>query len=493
MDKQSPSYIEQGKKCEFILTTFDNSSGLLESPLHSLPPNTTCHYHFRGQPKEVVWISFIKYHVTNDRITEFDSAECDVQLQLWDGNIKSKNGASLMGQFCKDDKPKLCDHTMLSNSSRKTRPCGIGESYVSSGPDLTIAHSIRYGNVLYPVNFVLRYEFVDLSQEGLPFSLNPCDRIFKDNSGKFYSPKITFLYGRGGQRALRCSYNFESIDHQRLEITIQKAAFGSGKCKTEYDTETDRWKCSKDTKAYLKISEYPWSGVELERDCLCENITDSLTITTRTAKRVIVSFVVTDMTINEDYNNYHFEATYEFLSQNENQCTNPWKSRRLKGSSGEITVRNNIQNLRQTDQNFNQSLTYCTNQPWLIEPEDSFNNFLYLKIKGFEIKNKTDCETKNRILVYSAGKTNQPHVICPINIDPDQLVELFSEGWSLFSYRHMQIKNSRSFIIEFLQHEPGNFVVNWMEVSKNPALTLPTSLLMISPPDCPHRYVKFID
>lgn len=496
MDKQSPSYIEQGKKCEFILTTFDNSSGLLESPLHSLPPNTTCHYHFRGQPKEVVWISFIKYHVTNDRITEFDSAECDVQLQVWDGNIKAKSGALLMGQFCKDDKPKLCDHTLLSNSSRRTRPCGIAESYVSSGPDLTITHSIRYGNVLYPVNFVLRYEFVDLSQEGLPFSLNPCDRIFKDNSGKFYSPRITFLYGRGGQRSLKCAYNFESASHQRMEIAIHKAAFGAGKCRNYYHPETDRWRCESanantGNSAFLKISEYPWPGVELERDCFCENVTESVTITTKTAKRVVVSFVVNDMKINEDYNDYYFEATYEFLAQSENQCTNPWKNRRLKGSSGEITVRNNNQTPRQTDQNYNQSLTYCTNQPWLIEPEDAFNNYLYLKIKGFElkIKNKTDyCETKNRIVVYAAGKTTEPHIICPsININPDELVELFSEGWSLFSYRHMQLKNARSFIIEFLQHEPGNFVVTWMEVSKNPALTLPTSLLMISPPDCPHR------
>lgn len=458
--------------------------------MHSLPPNTTCHYHFRGQRNEVVWISFIKYHVTNERITEFDSGECDVQLQLWDGNIKSKNGAPLMGQFCKDDKPKLCDHTMLSNSSRKTRPCRITESYVSSGSDLTIAHSIRYGNVLYPVNFVLRYEFVDLSQEGIQLSLNPCDRIFKDAPGKFYSPRITFLYGRGGQRSLKCSYNFESLERQRLEITFHKAGFGQKNCESFFDSETDHWHCSKDSLAQIKISEYPWPGVEIQRDCLCQNFSEPLTITTKTARKVVVSFVVADMKINEDYNDYYFDATYEFLPQTENQCLNPWKTRRLRGSSGEITVRNNVQNLRQTDQNFNQSFAYCTNQPWLIEPEDSFSNFLYLKIKGIEIKNNSECDTKNRVLVYAAGRTDVPHIICPIIDDEDQMVELFSEGWSLFSYRSMQIKNSRSFIVEFLQHEPGNFVVTWMEVSKNPALTLPTSLLMISPPDCPHRYIR---
>lgn len=126
-------------------------------------PNTTLNFDF-------------KYHVTIERLGDFDSIrDCDVQLQLFDGDVKkNKNTVPLIGQFCKDDKPKLCDHTLLRNSSRLTRPCALSESYVSTGPDLTIAHSIRYGNVLYPVSFLLRYEFVDLSQEGT--QVNP-DRL----------------------------------------------------------------------------------------------------------------------------------------------------------------------------------------------------------------------------------------------------------------------------------------------------------------------------
>ncbi|KAF7272781.1 hypothetical protein GWI33_014464 [Rhynchophorus ferrugineus] len=122
--KESPTYIEPGKKCEFVVTAFDNATGHLESPRHSLPPNTTCHYHFRGHARDVVWISFMKYYVTSERMNDFNSGECDVQLQIWDGDIRSKNPVQLIGQFCKDDKPKLCDHTLLRNSSRITRPCG---------------------------------------------------------------------------------------------------------------------------------------------------------------------------------------------------------------------------------------------------------------------------------------------------------------------------------------------------------------------------------
>ncbi|KAI4455892.1 cubilin [Holotrichia oblita] len=487
VNKESPTYIEHGKKCEFVLTTFDNSTGFLESPLHSLPPNTTCHYHFRGHPQEVVWISFIKYHVTNDRMGEFDTGECDVQLQLWDGDIKSKSNVPLMGQFCREDKPKLCDHSLLSNSSRKTRPCDISESYVSTGSDLTLAQTIKYGNVMYPVQFVLRYEFVDFSQEGLQTTMNPCDRIFKSTSGKFYSPRITFLYGRGGQRNLNCAYQFESEDKQKLELNFLKVGLGNKGCKTRFDKESHRWRCyyKNNSKgiAQIRIFEYPWQGVEILRDCICSEIHQPLTIITKTARKVVVNFLVTNMNITEDYNVYHFDGTFEFLPQTDNSCLNPWKTRRLKGSSGEITLRNTQ---KHGEHSLNHTTIYCTQQPWLIEPENAFNNFLYLKIRGGIVKNGSECPTRNRILVYSVGKTENLHVICPTARSADDVVELFSEGWGIFSYRNVQIKNSRSFIVEFLQHEPGNFVVTWMEVSKNPALTLPRSLLMISPPNCPH-------
>ncbi|KAB0794144.1 hypothetical protein PPYR_13764 [Photinus pyralis] len=490
--KESPAYVEHGKKCEFILTTFDNSSGLLESPRHSLPPNTTCHYHFRGQPQEVVWISFIKYHVTGERLGDYDKGDCDVQLRVWDGDLKADGDAvPLIGQFCKDDKPKLCDHSLLSNSTRLTRPCGISESYVSSGPDLTIAHSIRYGNVLYPVSFILRYEFVDFSQEGSQVS-NPCNRIFTAPTGKFYSPKITFLYGRGGQQNLNCAYHFESNEKQGLKVSFHKARFGNKSCSSKFDPESSRWKCHVydsdiDGIAQIQLLEYPWPGIEIPRDCLCGNVSEPVFISTKTARKVVINFIVTNMNITEDYSDYFFDATYEFISlQSENSCVNPWQSRRLRGSSGEITVRNVVQST-ETIENVNQTMPLCVHQPWLIEPEDSYNNFIYLKIKGAELKNDTKCPTKNRILVYAPSRANFMHVICPSYYDSaHRVVELFSEGWSLFSYRYMQTENSRSFVIEFLQREPGNFAVNWMEVSKNPALTLPTSLLMISPPDCPH-------
>ncbi|XP_072397274.1 uncharacterized protein [Diabrotica undecimpunctata] len=490
VNKESPTYIEHGKKCEFVVTSFDNPSGYLKNPLHSLPPNTTCHYHFRGQSRDIIWISFIKYHVINERLTDFNTGDCNVELQIWDGDIKSQNTVPLMGQFCKDDKPRLCDHTLLKNSSRITRPCGLTESYVSTNSDLTISHSIKYGSVLYPVNFVLRYEFVDLSQEGIQMTKNPCDRLFRTPNGRFYSPKITFLFGRGGKEDLTCTYQFESNDQQRLKITFNKAQFGSKTCHSFYDQDANRWECksqkSDNGVAFIQISEFPWKDIELYRDCICHNISEPFTVITKTSSKVVIKFVIKKMRITEDYNNYFFDANFEFIP-NDNNCLNPWNNRRLRGSSGEITIRNSEHSLDKPESiSFkNQSIRYCLQQPWLIEPEDE-GNFIYLKIKGSKKRDLRLCPSKNRILIYPAGRTDIVHVICPYFDGSEDVVEMFSEGWILYSYKKTQNKNSRSFIIEFSRKESGNFAVTWMEVSKNPALTLPTSMLMIAPPECPH-------
>ncbi|XP_066139729.1 uncharacterized protein [Euwallacea fornicatus] len=489
VEKQSPTYVEPGKKCEFLLTPFDNIKGLLQSPIHSLPANSSCHYHLRGQPKDIIWISFLKYHVNNEKINDYNSGGCDVQLQIWDGDIKTRNSVQLIGQFCKEDKPKLCDHALLSNSSRLTRPCSLAESYVSTGSDLTITHSIKYGTVLYPVQFSLHYEFVDFSQDGLQMNKNGCDRLFTEPKGRFSSPKITFLYGRGGQRDLTCLYQFESVEPQKLKLTFNKAGFGRKECQSEFNPEINRWECTSkselDGTATISVSEYPWSDVELKRHCLCSNISDEIfSLVTKPSVKFTVRFSVTKMRSTEDYNDYFFDASYEFVP-GESNCFDPWKSRRLEGSSGEISIKEELLETDNAPNSNNQTTRYCLEQPWIIEPEEDCN-FIYLKIKGNERRDSRLCPKKNRIVVYLAGHSEDFHVICPDQNGVESMVELFSEGWTMFSYQKLQNRNARSFIVEFLKREPGDFTVTWMEISKNPALALPSSFLAMRPPDCPH-------
>lgn len=122
---------------------------------------------------------------------------------------------------------------MLRNRTQITRPCSPHESYVSGGSDLVLEIYLKRGSVLFPLNFQLRYEFVDTSLEGVrvPDSSNVCDRIFTSAEsnpafGEFYSPRSVFNYGRGGTRNLSCVFRFVPNKREKVQLRIEKANFG---------------------------------------------------------------------------------------------------------------------------------------------------------------------------------------------------------------------------------------------------------------------------
>jgi hypothetical protein len=447
---------------------------------------------------------------------------------------------SLLGEFCRDDVPRLCDHSLLSNSSRFTRPCALAESYVSSGSELTVEQFLRQGSALYPVSFVLRYEFVDTSLEGAPVrdSGNPCDRVFTSpSSGRFQSPRSVFFYGRGGAQNLSCVLRFEASQGERVRLTFTRARFGDRPCVSRLDARTRRWTCvvmkakTKSPMALLPgvselwISEYPWSGVQLPRDCLCSKLTEPLVITALTSSVLEVNFTVTLMNITEDFFDFYFEGEYQFLSGDDVDgavCSTSREEWRLRGSSGEIALRSPVtrkaivqnptvaQELREENsaREKNMNSAQCVSHPWLIEPEDSVNNFLYLKIRGVELPassamttnvNSAVCPTLNRIVVYSGVDTRDPKVICPAETGADattkvQVVEVFSDGWNRVNKSGTGLvllpPHARSFVVEFLQKEPGSYAVTWMEVSKRPLLTTSSPFAMSSlatPLECLYR------
>lgn len=135
-------------------------SGYILSPRHTLPPNTTCTWHFRGSPGDLVWVYFISYfHETlipirdtqetgptaekkpkvigaaNKKPATNVSNNCTTRLRIWDGGGKTGHPL-VLGEYCDSELPKLCDHSSLSNLTRKTRPCTLRESYLSLGMPL---------------------------------------------------------------------------------------------------------------------------------------------------------------------------------------------------------------------------------------------------------------------------------------------------------------------------------------------------------------------
>jgi hypothetical protein len=278
----------------------------------------------------------------------------------------------------------------------------------------------------------------------------------------------------------------------------------------------------------LWVSEYPWPGVQLPRDCLCSKLSEPLVITTLTSSVVEVNFTVTFMNITQDFFDFYFEGEYQFLSGPDVEggvCSSSREERRLRGSSGEIALRSPVsrKNILQDSaviqegrdggsaSDVDTNSVPCVNHPWLIEPEDSANNFLYLKVRGFELpslsssaltsaNSATSCPTLNRIVVYSGVDTRDPKVVCPAETagaDSSakfQIVELFSDGWNRVNKSGAGLlllsPHARSFVVEFLEREPGSYAVTWMEVSKRPLLRASSSFAMSSsttPPECPYR------
>lgn len=287
--------------------------------------------------------------------------------------------ATIMGEFCGDQTPKICDHAILKNRSHVTRPCTLEESYVSSSSDLTLDIFLRRGSVLYPLNFELRYEFVDTSLEGaqVPESHNLCDRLFVSTDsrsihGKFYSPRSVFYYGRGGSGNLSCVFKFKSTSREKIQLQFASTKFGdrfvqiytnvllvffvSGRanyfcifaprrCSTEVDSRTGRFRCvyasGNDAIAEMLISEYVWPGVALPRGCICSELKEPFKILSLVSTTLEVNFTVTNMNVSEDFENIFFDGEYHFVNEisltDSEICAKNLVGKRVRGASGEIS------------------------------------------------------------------------------------------------------------------------------------------------------------
>ncbi|XP_026734671.1 uncharacterized protein LOC113498735 [Trichoplusia ni] len=528
VEKDSHSYVRSDGRCRFVLRSSDKTSGVLRNPRHSLPPNTSCVYYFQGRANEIVWVSFVKYHSAGTEPAGFDQQkDCSSQLTIWDGaapdadldrKLDMSDKKSRLGLFCREESPRLCDHALLSNATRATRPCAPSESYITTGNALTILQELRQGSALYPVSFLLRYEFVDVSEQGQPLvdSQSACDRVFKSAqtySGRFQAPRAIFYYGRGGAQNLTCILRFEAKQGERIQLTFTSTYFGNKYCNTHKDGRTSRWKCDRPVKrtiggeglAQIIITEYPWEGVPIQRDCICTNRSEPLNIHTLTAPVVEINFTVTMMNITEDYDDFAFEGNYKFVPTgpgDETVCSTGWGKRRLRGSSGEIRlfdkrqlpVAPEIVGDRHVISESVRAEVACVHRPWLIEPGGDEvtpvqGRYLYVKVPGYDLTPSSQyCSTPNRLYIYEAHDTSKLREICP---DGNNVIELFSPGWkSSQTTLETSLKpHARSYVIDFLQHEQADYSIKWIELMKKPSFERdPDSNIIPAPVSLECRY-----
>uniref|UniRef100_A0A8D8YX57 CUB domain-containing protein n=1 Tax=Cacopsylla melanoneura TaxID=428564 RepID=A0A8D8YX57_9HEMI len=487
VEQESFKYAKN-KRCEFWIR--GSGKGTLESPRHSLSPNTTCFYHLQGHEPGAtpptryqdlsrrkssqgakfstryrVWLSVLKYHVAPSRKVLPSEApnqgppDCSTRLQIWDGNIRAfptctdvycdqssssssqyNSNLTLLSRYCKDHIPKSCEHTLYSTSPR---PCSLAESFLSSTDSLTLELTVVESTTLRPVSFRALYEFVDLHQDGEPWIEHAaCSRKFTTQRNpmshqsefKFQSPKNVFLFGRGGSPNLTCNYRFEAQRGERVRVTITSLQTNNRtSCYTHLNPDTGRLQCIGNSTAYLLISELSApDSAKVPQHCLCSFAQKHLPFTFVTHSNYLqIDFQLSQMNSSEDYRHLQFEATYEFIRSP--VCT---LNRRLSGTSGEIYLRS--PGLNQEEKN-------CEGHAWIIEPSSS-TTFLYVKMTGIflphsnwhETRNHSDstslteafqCATPNRVTIHSGESLHT--VVCPAPVyhQRHHIVEVFSEGW----------------------------------------------------------------
>lgn len=154
------------------------------------------------------------------------------------------------------------------------RPCPISESFISSSEFLTIEVRNTESTALRPLTFKLKYEFVDLHQDGVPANapaaaastqdVLDCDRKFvsslleRKELHTFKSIRNVFFFGRGGNTNLTCTLKFEAQRGERVRVVIRKVRTGFNRtCGSKIDEDTDRSYCFGDSRIKVQVSGDP--------------------------------------------------------------------------------------------------------------------------------------------------------------------------------------------------------------------------------------------
>lgn len=213
-----------------------------------------------------------------------------------------------------------------------------------------------------------------------------------------------------------------------------------------------RWHCNYmgGPVSNLRISEIPWSDVPpLPRDCMCSDVSGSITLAPLAASIVEVHFTTFEMGVDQDFRDFYFEGRYEFARDG---CETDWSERRLRGQSGNAILK--------------QAPCPPVIQPWLVEPE-THDAYLVLKLKGFwmptVLQSAPPCPTDERITIYSTNNPKNSRDLCPYGQD----VVAFSDGWDNVN-QFSAIEISKSLIIEYRSprqpSETFEYKFSWMEV-----------------------------
>lgn len=234
-------------------------------------------------------------------------------------------------------------------------------------------------------SFSARYEFVDTNQQGTQIDHSECDRRIDSRLGKtgtISNPKNVFLYGRGGRQNFTCMFHFVGLPSERLILNLTKASLrnsNKSSCRTYFDKVLQRHACHLDVRyrswTLLRATEH-WGGYSSPVGCVCDQEIyeerQQLTFES-VVGNVKLNFEVFGMSHLEDFENYYFEASYEFV----NYSTCDTGLRRHTGPSGDGVLSFHVPAAAKHELPSTSGPIRCR---WKIEA--SPQKHLYLKFRG---------------------------------------------------------------------------------------------------------------
>lgn len=426
------SYLYAEDKCEFMITSFEATKGYFENVAHSLPEGAKCLYTFTGRSDEVIWLHFTRLKATYNQPKSSDAPHCRTKITLTEEGAEEP-----MESSCGHMGVRVCHREQLGPGRNRTRPCGDGESYLTSGSKATLTIHYLLPSAVANIEFRLHYEFVYAGPKVEALNARqPCDKhITSDRSkkGMIQSPANNLLFGKFGETTLHCKYKLQGKPNEAVRVTFISFIAHNSSC---HGGESPLQACGRPHRlegrgARLEVSEYPWKDVELPLACLCHGNSLPAALMSFTSN-LAINFTVVGMNVFDDYSHFSFELEYEFVEVAE--CE---EKRVVKGESGYLSLP------------MKPPSGPCRGHPWLIKPNE--DRFLMVSVPGRVIQGGLQLNDNSHSMfssnnyplpscsgpelhVYQPGTPRPLSAIC---VDPasSETVQVFSRGfkdpWSL--------------------------------------------------------------
>lgn len=478
--------------CEINIDGSKIRSGIIQSPRHSVPKNTTCIARLRGTSAQRIWFYFVSYFVQDHDTLGFDHHPSSTEFQhnpLYDDScdissldlfIDVPRNASIYKldllrmsnsnytlKFCEKTIPVMCTRAADYENFIPKKPClPSSESYLSVGSDAVLRYSVFMHasdvvSSLSATSFLIKYEFVhiDKPSEGEKsenYELKSCGRNFSSSNsltGFVDSPMNVFFFGRGGHDTLLCEYNFLLKPKERIAIEVLDFKSSIRTCSTSFNPLLRRYSCKFQGNAsshsvlpyftapqrhsFLTFSESS-SSTSVFVGCVCDASVAYLPTVVFTSSAfdqissVTMTFRVSGMTPFEDFHDYKFKIRYQILTPpvDEKECSVlPDNLDKNRTHGGELTFQ-----VTPSKNMLKENILRCQ---WFLQAS-SPETYLYLQLQGRKCDTRQELDELNRVILYSSGHNGLMYpktVLClssptsPISRTGYDIFDFFSSSW----------------------------------------------------------------